>query len=224
LSSFYKYSKLLGYGKSRHLQAKIKYSSLTSFRPNEIWCADVTILKTADGKKQYIHFLMDHFSKMILGYSVENTSCPKAIKKLLKNAFLNHKNKNSIIFVTDGGGENVNNTVKEFLSISNLDIKHLIAQKDIPFSNSKIEAFNKIIKHQFLLPKNLTNKNQLIKALEIDVCTYNTIRPQLSLQGNTPSETFSGKSIDINSYKTHFETQKIVRIIQNQQNRCMICK
>lgn len=71
LTTWYKYSKLLGYNTSRHLQSKIKYSSLTSYRPNEIWCADVTILKTADDKKHYIHFLMDYYSKMILGYNIE---------------------------------------------------------------------------------------------------------------------------------------------------------
>jgi hypothetical protein len=34
-------------------------------------------------------------------------------------------------------------------------IKHLIAQKDISFSNSRIEALNKILKHQFLRKKQL---------------------------------------------------------------------
>jgi putative transposase len=130
----------LGYDKSRHLQPKIKYSSLTSYKPNEIWCADVMILKTADGKKHYIHFLMDHYSKMILGYSVENSSSPKAIKNLLKEAYLKHKNETPITLVTDAGVENVNNTVQEFLSSTNPDIKHLIAQKDIPFSNSRIDV------------------------------------------------------------------------------------
>lgn len=224
LSTFYKYSTLLGYGKSRHLQSKIKYSSLTSYRPNEIWCADVTILKTADDKKHYVHFLTNHYSKMILGYSVKNSSSPKAIKKLLQEAYLKHKNKDSITLVTDGGIENVNNTVQEFLNSTNQDIKHLIAQKDIPFSNSRIEAFNKIIKHQFLLSQNLANRNQLINALAEDVPTYNTIRPQLSLQGNTPEETFSGIPLDINHYKTHFDNQKTLRITQNQQNRCKDCK
>ena len=186
--------------------------------------ADVTILKTADGKKHYIHFLMDHYSKMILGYSVENSSSPKAIKNLLQEAYLKHKNKDPITLVTDGGVENVNNTVQEFINTTNPDIKHLIAQKDIPFSNSRIEAFNKIIKHQFLLPQNLTNRKQLDAALAIDVLTYNSIRPQLSLQGNTPAETFSGKSLDIRHYKTHFDNQKTLRITQNQQNRCKGCK
>jgi putative transposase len=224
LTTFYKYSKLLGYGKPRHLQPKIKYSSLTSYRPNEIWCADVTILKTEDGKKQYIHFLMDHYSKMILGYSVENSSSPKAIKNLLHEAYLKYKSKTAITFITDAGVENVNSTVQEFLSTTNPDIKHLIAQKDIPFSNSSIEAFNKIIKHQFLLPQNLEDRKQLVNALAEDVPVYNTFRPQLSLQGNTPEETFSGKAMDINHYKTHFENQKIMRITQNQENKCTACK
>lgn len=224
LTTFYKYAKLLGFGKSRHLQPKIKYSSLKSYKPNEIWCADVTILKTTDDKKHYIHFLMDHYSKLILGYCVENSSSPKAIKNLLQEAYLKHKSETFITLVTDGGVENVNNTVQDFLSTTNPDIKHLIAQNDIPFSNSSIEAFNKIIKHQFLLPRNLENRKQLVNALAEDVPVYNRIRPQLSLQGNTPAETFSGKPLDINHYKTHFDNQKILRIIQNQISRCTGCK
>jgi putative transposase len=224
LTSWYKYTKLLGYTASRHLQPKKIYSSLTSFRPNEIWCADVTILKTADEKKHYIHFLMDHYSKMILGYSVETRSSPKAIKNLLKEAYLKHKNNKPITFVTDAGVENVNTTVQGFLTSTNHDIKHLIAQKDIPFSNSKIEAFNKIIKHQFLLPRNLENRKQLIHALAEDVRTYNMIRPQFSLEGNTPTETFEGKIIHLKSYKTHFEEQKRGRVMLNQQNKCKNCE
>lgn len=89
----------------------------------------------------------------------------------------------------------------------------MIAQRDIPFSNSKIEAFNKIIKHQFLLPQNLENRKKLINTLAEDVPAYNTVRPQYSLHGNTPEETFGGKPIAVNSYKNHFAEQKTQRII-----------
>lgn len=142
----------------------------------------------------------------------------------MEEAYLKYKSKTPISLVTDAGVENVNTIVLEFLNSTNQDIKHLIAQKDIPFSNSKIEAFNKIIKHQFLLPKNLTNKEQLENALATDLLTYNTIRPQYALQGNAPEETFSGKSLDTNLYKTNFDSQKRLRISQNQQNRCTKCK
>lgn len=223
LTTFYKYSKLFGYQKSRHIQPKTKYSALKSYCPNEIWYADVTIVKTLDGKKHYIHFLMDHFSKIILGYTIESSSKPKAIKDLLENAYLKYKTTDTIRFVTDNGVENINSTVKHFINSTNQEIIHLIAQKDIPFSNSKIEAFNKIIKHQFLLPRNLENSKQLANALSEDVLIYNGIRPQFSLQGNTPQETFYGKSIDISTYKTHFAGQKTQRKAVNHQNICKGC-
>lgn len=235
LATFYKYSKLLGYNSNRHLQPKIKYASLISYQPNEIWCADVTILKTLDNKKHYIHFLIDHYSKKILGYSVKESSSPKAIKNLLQEAYCKYKNntralqkENSqnkpIHFVTDGGTENVNTTVQDFLVTTNLDIIQLIAQKDIPFSNSQMEAVNKIMKHQFMLSQHLENRKQVLLALANDVVTYNTIRPQLSLQGNTPEETFDGKILDITTYKTHFRDQKLLRTTTNQQNVCKGCK
>lgn len=62
------------------------------------------------------------------------------------------------------------------------------------------------------MPRNLENRKQLDIALKKDVLIYNTIRPQLSLQGNTPEETFSGKYLDINHYKNHFDSQKSLRI------------
>ena len=142
----------------------------------------------------------------------------------MQEAFLKHKSKDPITFLTDGGVENINTAVQKNLRATDPDIKHLIAQKDIPFSNSKIEAFNKIIKHQFLLPHNLEDRKQLINALAEDIPTYNTIRPQYSLHGNTPAETFSGKPLDISDYKTHFDNQEKIRVNQNLQNRCNQCK
>lgn len=222
LTTFYKYSKLLGFTQNRHLQPKIKYSSLKSSKPNEIWCADVTIFKTLDNKKHYIHLLIDHYSKMILGFSIENSSSPKAIRNLLQEAYLKYKINSPKQFVTDGGIENINHLVKNFIDKTN--ITHLIAQKDIPFSNSQMEAINKILKHQFLLPKHLQNYEQLLPALISCIITYNTIRPQQSLLGNTPLETFNGKPILISNYNCDFSIQKAKRIEFHHNNICNICK
>lgn len=105
-----------------------------------------------------------------------------------------------------------------------ISLNILIAQKDIPFSNFKIEAFNKIIKHKFLFQINIKNWKQLLFHLPNDVETYNDIRPQFLLQGNIPNETHAGKSIDINIYKTHFDQQKVARIVKNHRNKCNSCK
>jgi putative transposase len=223
LATFYKYSKLLGFKSGRHLQAKTKYNALKSSRSNEIWCADVTTLKTLDGTKHYIHLLADHFSRKILGYRIENSASPKAIKSLLQEAYKKYKTETTIQLVTDAGIENVNTTVEAFLQTTNKTIIHKVAQKDISQSNSQIEAINKIIKHQFLLPELPQNRDQLLRMLPANIETYNTIRPQLSLQGNTPNETFEGKPIALSSYKTHFADQKTARMTQNKQNICKTC-
>lgn len=229
LSTWYKYCKLLGYGK-RHLQAKKIYDSLVTHKPNELWCADVTIFKTSDGVKHYIHFLIDHYSKKILSYKVEKSSSAKTIKELLQEAFIKYR-PNNLQFLTDAGTENVNNTVSSFLNSLVFPIKHLIAQKDVVFSNSMLEALNKVIKHQFLHPKQIGCESQLLKVLEISVPTYNNIRPQWSLGGNTPDETFDGVKIDFTRFSAHFAAHKALRIAQNKQlfnssqgkNSCKLC-
>lgn len=223
IATFYKYAKLLGYKSGRHLHPKPKYTPLVSFRPNQIWCADVTIFKTADGVKHYIHFLIDHYSKMVLGYQVDSKSSPKIIKSLLKDAFEKHPITEAINLITDGGTENVNKIVDDYVLSTGLQIIHTIAQKDIPESNSTIEAFNKVIKNQFLRPKKIENGKQLIKTLEEDVLIYCTIRPQQSLLGNTPFETYSGKPIAFSQYNNHFKKQKELRKTQNHLNRCKKC-
>ncbi|MGB5264824.1 MAG: hypothetical protein WBN28_14595 [Lutimonas sp.] len=100
---------------------------------------------------------------------------------------------------------------------------NLIAQKDIQFSNSSIEAFNKIIKHQFLLPKNVSKRKMLEKELNHAIFIYNNIRPQFGLKGNTPEEVYQGNVLNFEQYKTHFKEHKKQRILQHQKSNCKIC-
>ena len=44
------------------------------------------------------------------------------------------------------------------------------------------------------------------------------------LQGNTPEETFNGKSVLATNYNSNFNTQKARRIEFHQNNICKICK
>jgi putative transposase len=222
ISTFYKYCRLLGFNARRLKKKSDDYNPVKTTKPNELWRADVTIFKTADGVKHYIHFLIDHFSKMILGYRVEAYSSGKAIRDLLQDSTLKYKPE-KLTFLTDGGSENVNTTVPSFLNDLTIPTKHNIAQKDVVFSNSMIEAINKIMKHQFLYPKNTNSRNLLLIAVDESVPIYNTIRPQMSLGGNTPFETLNGVTIDINKYKASFVQQKTIRLALNKKNSCRIC-
>lgn len=222
LSTWYKYCKLFGYG-NRHLRSKKNYSSLVSKKPNQIWCADVTIFKTNDGMKHHIHFLMDHYSKKILGYKIQPCSSGITIKMLLQTAYSRLENSANVVFLTDGGSENVNNQVMDLVSEPQINITHLIAQKDIQCSNSSIEVFNKIIKHQFLLPLKISNGKILGKELDNAVIIYNNIRPQYGLKGNTPEEVYQGSALNFEQFKSHFAEHKKLRVLHNKKNKCKIC-
>ncbi|WP_418639273.1 DDE-type integrase/transposase/recombinase [Winogradskyella sp.] len=222
LSTFYKYCRLLGYGNLKSFSKKDTYKPLITSRPNEVWCADVTIFKTEDHTKHYIHILMDHYSKKIIGCRIERSSSGKTIRALLQNAFEEYR-PNATLFLTDGGSENVNSNVSSFLESTENKLIHRIAQRNVVFSNSMIEAFNKVLKHQFLYPRTITNGTALNKVMAEVLPIYNNQRPQLILGGNTPHETFNGKPIYLGQYRQGFKGQKAIRIIENQRTSCKKC-
>ncbi len=127
------------------------------------------------------------------------------------------------MFLTDGGSENVNTCVASLLNSFNQTIIHRVAQRDVLFSNSMIEAFNKVLKYQFLYPQNISSSKQLDKLLARAIIIYNTNKPQLNLGGNTPSETFSGSPINLSTHTSEFKTQQLIRIAQNKGNACEKC-
>ena len=222
ISTFYKYCRLLGFKNKPRRKKSDYYSPLRTYKPNQVWCADVTIFKTADNVKHAIHLLIDHYSKMILGYQVEKGPSALAIKTLIQNACIEYQPE-KLQFLTDGGSEHVNSMVSEFINSPDIPIKHIIAQKDVIFSNSMIEAVNKTIKHQFLHPKEIAHGKHLIQILRETIPVYNTIRPQMNLGGNTPLETFNGIIIDISKYTLGFTAQKQRRLTQNRKTTCKVC-
>jgi len=222
ISSFYKYCRLLGFKNKPRKPKSDSYSPTVTTKPNQLWCADVTIVKTQDNIKHYLHLLMDHYSKLILGYRLVNSPSGAMIKELLQDACHTHRPE-ELQFLTDGGSENVNSLVSGFINSPEVPISHIIAQKDVVFSNSMIEALNKTIKHQFLYPHQIANRKQLQTILEKVIPIYNTVRPQMSLGGNTPIETFNGRTIDLSQYTCGFEAQKAERKQQNKAHSCNIC-
>lgn len=183
----------------------------------------MTIFKTEDYQKHYIHLLIDHFSKYIIGYKIADKPSPTLIKDLLKEASSKYTPDN-IEFLTDGGTENVNQTVSTFIKETEIPIAHLIAQKDVLYSNSMVESVNKVIKHQFLFHKTIKDRNDLEKQLPESVQTYNTVRPQFSLDGNTPKETFAGTEIPFSTFSQKFKEQLQIRRKHHQNNLCNRCE
>ena len=78
--------------------------------------------------------------------------------------------------------------------------------------------------HQFLYHKEIPDRSRLASVFEETVAIYNTFRPQMSLQGNTPLQTFEGKPMDFAVYSQRFPSQKAIRIQENTKSKCTKCK
>jgi hypothetical protein len=139
-----KYTKLLGYIMLREtFTAKKIYSSLINFRPRNLVCWRNDI-ENGWWQKTLHAFFDGSLFKMVLGYSVENSSSPKRLRTywecLFKTQTMNHH-------FCDRCWSGKCKYSAEFLTSTNHDIKHSCSRN--PFSNSKIEAFNKNYQARF---------------------------------------------------------------------------
>ncbi len=146
----------------------------------------------------------------------------------LKEAYYKHfitltKDK-PIELIVDGGPENNNKTVDKFI-YDDIDraIRKLVAQKDIIFSNSMVEAVNKILKYRFLFQHNIPDYESTIKHLNNFIPIYNQ-RPHSALGGRAPEEVLKGIELNKKEYTMHFKEAQKKRIEENRIVWCENCK
>jgi putative transposase len=121
--------------------------------------------------------------------------------------------------ISDDGSEN-HGPVKSFIEDSQSpSIQHLVAQRDIEFSNSMIEAANKQLKYRFLYHHHIPDHDTLVKYIEQAVNDYNN-RPHHVLHGLTPSEVLQGQIPNPHAYATTIQQSKATRLIDNKKIRC----
>ncbi len=226
LQTWYKYARQLGI--SRKVRRKPKTpAGFRATAPNQAWHADVMIVKTMDGLKSYCYLVVDNFSRKILAWRVSRELSASIRVATLREAaqpLIDANHQGSLDLIVDGGSENNNAIVKGFISNSTISIHKLVALRDVHFSNSIVEAVNKVVKYRYLFPKKLPDGVSLEKAVSQAILDYNDRRPHGSLDGLTPSEAYSG--IDKESMCTHekLKTAQRARIEYNHQSRCQKCK
>ena len=223
ISTFYKYVNLLNLKRSGMAhRRKHHHTGIRASAPLQIIHVDVTVFRTADNKKNFIHLIQDNFSRFIPQWAVR-TSCiaqttfeniNSVYEKYLRSASLENCQ-----LISDDGSENYG-PVKAFIENSqHPTIQHLIAQRDIEFSNSMIEAANKQLKYRFLYHHHIADYDALVKYVEQSVNDYNN-RPQHVLYGLTPFEVLQGQTPNPNAYATKILQAKANRLIENKKNKC----
>jgi putative transposase len=124
--------------------------------------------------------------------------------------------------VADGGSENHAVTIDGLLQTTEHPlITKIIALKDILFSNSSIEAINKIVK-RYLRILNPQTLDKLTACIEFIVTNYSEKRPHGSLNGLTPFEAYTKPNSTL-KLTTKMIEAKANRIAFNQNNVCKSC-
>jgi len=163
---------------------------------DQAWSSDITYYEI-NNSFYYITFILDCYSRRILGYNVSNrlltqqTTLP-AIRQAIKLRGPNLKR--NIIFHSDGGGQYY---ADEFLDLT----KHYGFQNSMckhAYENGKAERVNGVIKNNYLKHWDIKSLRELVRGVDRAVNLYNSDKPHSSLQRMTPNE-YENKLVNFNT-------------------------
>ena len=179
--------------------------------PDQLWVSDITYFELGE-RFYYLTFIMDAFTRRILGYSVSKrlytneTTLPAlkmAIKTRKKNKFT------GLIFHSDGGGQYYES---EFLKLTG-DCQIRNSMCKYPWDNPFAERINGVIKNNYLVHRRIKTFAHLEQEVDRTVKLYNYEKPHKNLNKLTPIAFEklifeSGKQSDGEKSATEKETQK----------------
>lgn len=225
LSTFYKYVSLLNLHRKKCIPPpKNHITGIRACAPLQLLHADVTVFRTADNQKTFIYLVQDNYSRAILSWQVSGQCKAEITLENLKRVYENHLKPSGnydCSILTDGGSENFG-SVKEFINASiSPSLVHLVAQANIEFSNSMIEAANKQLKYNFLYHKHIADILDLKKYVEQAVMDYNN-RPHHVLNGLTPTEVLHGIDLKQVFASKETATTKANRLLENRKIKCCL--
>jgi len=222
LSTFYKYAALLVQRQTLPLSRRKNHTvGIRASYPFQIIHADITEFTTLNATRAYIYCIQDNFSRAILKYTIAKDKKASHLIDMIRELYVEklQQVETNIQLLTDGGSEN--KPIQQIFADTSPPLEHLIAQKDIVFSNSMIEHLHRTIKYRYLYRQHIESIEELQKAVELAVEDYNN-RPAHALQGLTPIETLNGATVDTEKVRLQIKEASIKRRSLNKQIDC--CK
>jgi transposase InsO family protein len=151
---------------------------------NELWSSDITYFFCLN-QFFYIVFIMDVYSRRILGYSLADNMRAEnnvaALKMALKTRGVSNYN-NTLIHHSDKGSQYVSDVYTELLEANGIQI----SMCNEVYENTHIERVNDTIKNQYLKRMQIGDRQKLHKKLSEVIKTYNEARPHKSLNKKSP--------------------------------------
>ena len=164
---------------------------------NIVWQTDITYFLVGD-QYYYLVFIIDVYTKVILGYQASNHLRAEANLAALKMAINNSNgNLNWLIHHSDRGGQYIDKKYIALLERYGISISMGVNARD----NAYAERINGTIKNEYLnywQPKNLKELKMMLKRA---VNHYNNKRIHNELPGKTTPVQFEKSLLDLTSQK-----------------------
>lgn len=166
-----------------------KYNNLTNGLVlgdiNRLWASDITYWIESD-RVNYLMFMMDVYSRKVIGYLASDNMYAASALKALRMAFQvrNQKYFKGLIHHSDKGSQYCANDYTRALK----NAKIAISMANNSLENPYAERLNGIIKNDYLLHCNTSSLAKLKKSLSEVVWLYNNERPHSELNNMTPVE------------------------------------
>jgi len=192
--------------------------------PNEIFHIDVTIIRLLDGTRAYLHAVIDNFSRRILAWKLARRLEPDTTCEVLTEAaqFLASEGASATL-MADSGVENVNGQVDAWLD--SRPVHRVLAQVEVIFSNSLIEAWWRSLKHNWLYLHSLDSFERLEKLVAFYVAEHTTVMPHAAFDGQTPDEVYFGRGDGVAADLTAARKRaREARLDANRSLRCETCR
>ena len=151
------------------------------FAPSMIWQSDITYIRVGE-KFYYAVFIIDVYTKNIVGYNVSDHMRATANVKALKMALKFHNAPK--IHHSDRGGQYIYKDYISLLRENKTKISMALSAQD----NAYAERINRTIKEEYLDYWKPSSFDQLRKDVKRAVCQYNNRRPHNNLNKKNPVE------------------------------------
>jgi transposase InsO family protein len=149
------------------------------------------VIRLLNGTRVNLQAVIDNFSRRILAWRVTAAKEPRQTRELLLEAtkWLSADAPAPNVMV-DARTENLNGQVDA--PESSGIIKRVLAQVEVVYSNSMIEAWWRSLKHQWLFLNKLDTMAAVEPLVAFYVKEHNSVVPHSALGGLTPDEVYLG--------------------------------
>lgn len=158
-------------------------------RPNQAWVSDITYVETEAGYC-YLFLLSDLFSRRIMGWTVSASLGAEGALQTLRMA-LRHAGRlpQGLIHHSDRG---IQYTCHDYLqALLAVGARSSMGQTGNCYENAFAERINGILKLEYALGNCFLDINHVRRTLRDAVALYNTDRPHLALNFQTPMAVYN---------------------------------